>query len=270
MCVTKQAKLRWNLLVPAERRRLTDLSQLVCPLTFVNYTLLFHIRSSGLSAVARGRGRGWGWGGLLRGSKHTNIIVRGSVPHRLGAKPLRPHRTVIILHPKGRMQPSLVLIRPVSAPLRLGGGVGGASLGVQPRLLPRPWEELINQPKNRAENFRLPSMDVDKSGRGFTWQDVSGPKRSFWRRRRSLKIVLAPFLQMSLAAPPKAADQSGLPPPPVYFIYELQAKMLLYIINSMLLFWLRPRATDVGVGVITFWPGSHPFPPFPFKNLQES
>lgn len=53
-----------------------------------------------------------------------------------------------------------------------------------------------------------------------------------------------------------------------------KGKMPLYIINSLLLLWLwlllllpRRRAADVGGGVITFWPGSHPFP---FKNLQDS
>lgn len=58
----------------------------------------------------------------LQGSKHTNIIVRGSVPPCLRAKPLRSHRRVIILYPNGRMRPSLVLIRGDRRRASLGGG----------------------------------------------------------------------------------------------------------------------------------------------------
>lgn len=48
---------------------------------------------------------------------------------------------------------------------------------------------------------------------------------------------------------------SAVTPPSFYFIYELQGKMPLYIINSLLLLWLwlpPRRAADVGGGVITF------------------
>lgn len=151
------------------------------------------------------------------------------------------------------MRPSLVLIRPVSAPLRQFGGGGGHLWASKPRLQTLQTDKLA---RNRAKKLTYPSVGAAKVGgvvAGRTQVSVQG-------RRRFEKAD----------PPPKTADPAALPPPPFYFIYELQAKMLLYIINSPPLLWLRlrrRRAADVGGGVITFWPGSHPFP---FKNLQDS